>query len=386
MGLRARHAVPLSISLPPLRNTSALTATKISTALRLLRDLFCPLQADLDLDFKTNAPQDAAVLDSGYVSADDDDETDDVETACLDSLERDFALRWLTGFVGHAHELSLDDDTCERFVNVACSILSHLTAGEEEEDDGDEDPGITRQFEFLLNDDESRKVKVELHDTPMQTGQDHTDVGLQTWGASIVLSRRICKAPEDFGIQEGSVNSATRIMEFGAGTGLLSLALSSLLPHVTELLPSVIATDYHPTVLKNLELNAASHADKQKGAAPIEVCHLDWSTPSRDAPLDVPADIIIAADVAYVPEHATWLRDCAAHLLAPNGTFWLMVSIRPNGKFVGISDLVEATFAEVSGLQDGRLLKIQSAEFIPKQSGVGRADEVGYNLYRIMWA
>ncbi len=33
-------------------------------------------------------------------------------------------------------------------------------------------------------------------------------------------------------------------------------------------------------------------------------------------PLDKPADMLIAADVVYAPEHAAWLRDCASRLLA----------------------------------------------------------------------
>ncbi|KOS20951.1 Protein-lysine methyltransferase METTL21E [Escovopsis weberi] len=239
-----------------------------------------------------------------------------------------------------------------------------------------------RRFDFEIGGpgQEKQTLGVELHDTPMQTGKDHTDVGLQTWGASIVISRFMAMRPEAFGL--GDLEPGTTIVELGAGTGLLSLVLSSLL---AERQPLIVATDYHPTVLTNLRRNAATHAESNPGAAPIEVCHLDWSAPSREAPLDTPAKYIVAADVAYAPEHAAWLRDCGAHLLAADGVFWLMVSIRPNGKFEGISDVVEAAFEAGRPGVDGRVLKIVSTERIHKLDGIGRADEVAYKLYKVMW-
>jgi len=144
-------------------------------------------------------------------------------------------------------------------------------------------------------------------------------------------------------------------------------------------------------VLKNLAINLDAHmagTSADTGATvPLKAAHLDWSAPSRAAPLDEPFDFIFAADVAYAPEHAIWLRDCAATLLAPGGVFWLMVSIRPNGKFNGINTSVEAAFSEQRpGRRTGEHeLSILSQESVRKHRS-GRADETGYELYRIGWA
>ncbi|POR32930.1 Putative S-adenosylmethionine-dependent methyltransferase [Tolypocladium paradoxum] len=326
--------------------------------------------------------------DSGYATEDDVDEFDSAGPLCVDSVERDFAVRWLTGFIRRADELSLDKDTCERFVDDACSLLSHLNPKENDQKTLHDNPGMTRHFEFSFKNKEDQKVTVEIFDMPMQTGEDHTDVGLQTWGASIALSERLGNAPESFGLERSTVDSTTRIIELGAGTGLVNLVLSSLLPCITDSWPSVIATDYHPAVLNNLKFNIASHVGKQGDTAPMQACHLDWSAPSRDPPLHLPADVLIAADVVYAPEHAKLLRDCAADLLAPNGVFWLMVSVRPNGKFAGIGDTVEAAFADKGSCtvaRGGRRLAILDVEWIDRHDGVGRADEIGYKLFKIGW-
>lgn len=342
-------------------------------------------------DFHSSTSHGAlAHTDSGYVTEDDGHEADDVQTLRDDPLERDVAMRWLTGFISRAEQLPLDDDLRERFVEDACSVLSHLTRSEEEEQPRGDDLGMTRRFEFSIPGDmqgANTTISVDLLDTPMQTTDDHTDVGLQTWGASVALSEMLCREPGRFGLDRGSRTS--RFLELGAGTGLFSLTLSSLLPCITDAWSSqvVIATDYHPAVLRNLERNLESHMARGENMTPLKPCHLDWSAPSRAAPLDKQMDFILAADAAYAPEHASWLRGCAAGLLALEGVFWLMVSIRPNGKFRAIGESVEAAFSEAGSRateRDGRVLGISSQELIDKHK-IGRADETGYKLYRIGW-
>ncbi|RBQ65370.1 hypothetical protein VDGD_21718 [Verticillium dahliae] len=98
--------------------------------------------------------------------------------------------------------------------------------------------------------------------------------------------------------------------------------------------------------------------------------------------------MLIAADVVYAPEHATWLRDCATALLSPSGVFWLFITVRQKGRFNGVSDTVEASFEardRPTGA-DGRQLTILHAEDHGKTKGVGRGDESGYKLFRIGWA
>ncbi|KAG6001849.1 hypothetical protein E4U21_003777 [Claviceps maximensis] len=385
MGIKRRNEQRPSTSLPPLRDLATLTAAQIGGSLRSLHEVFCRLPTSLD--FQTSNKNHLLTADSGYASEAEASEEIETERLRRDEFERSFATRWLTGLIGRVFELPLEEIIAERFVDEACFILSSLTNESKEEGAGDEELGMTRGFSFVLHDDQNSKVEVELYDTPMQTGEDHTDVGLQTWGASIALSEKISKNPESFRLGKSVTTSSSRIVELGAGTGLVSLFLSRLIPYISEGRPTIVATDYHPTVLANLQANITSHMEMTPDAAPVLACHLDWSAPSRQKPLDVPADILIAADVTYAPEHAAWLRDCAKSLLCDTGVFWLMVSIRPNGKFAGISDTVEMALGDEKECtrSDGKRLIISSVQRMEKKGEIGRADEVGYKLFEIVW-
>ncbi|UKZ78633.1 hypothetical protein TrVFT333_006379 [Trichoderma virens FT-333] len=277
--------VPLSLSLPPLRKSANLTEAEARQALCRLHEFsYYPIPQVLELElFGHN--QDASAPDSGYTSENDADEASKADKAIplyLDPIERDFAVRWLTGFIGQAGEFSLSDDTRDEFVDAACSLLSHLTSTEDGSNTPDDDPGMTRRFQFSTS-NSPKPFVVDLYDTPMQTGEDHTDVGLQTWGASIAFSQMFCDTPMDFLSNTPTLDSSIRIVELGAGTGLVSLVLASLLPSISDSLPSIVATDYHPTVLKNLEKNAASHC-KEGSTAVVQVAHLDWCAPTRQPP------------------------------------------------------------------------------------------------------
>lgn len=388
MGIKRQNLLPPSASLPPLQELASLTDTQIGDALRIIHELFCP-PLPTSFDFITNNKNQLSAVDSGYASEDESDEEAETEAAVCDDFERNFATRWLTKFIGSAYDSSLDEAVTERFVEEACSVLSHMINKTKEEPVDEEELGMTREFSFTFKHDRHAKILVELYDTPMQTGEDYTDVGLQTWGASIALSERISEEPENFRLSEARLNSCSRIVELGAGTGLVSLFLSRLMPYIFGTRsPTIVATDYHPTVLSNLEANIASHMSETPAAAPVQACHLDWSAPSREAPLDVPADVLVAADVIYAPEHAVWLRDCARSLLADDGVFWLMASVRPNGRFADVSDSVEVAFEdeEMCRRPDGKRLGISSVQRVEKKSEVGRADEVGYKLFEIIWS
>jgi predicted nicotinamide N-methyase len=276
--------------------------------------------------------------------------------------------------------MGLDDDVAAKIVDDAAFILSSFSDSTKTE----EEEALTRDFSFPTATGGS--VEVTLNDAPL-SGTDHTDVGLQSWGASIVLSSMICAEPERYGLSHETLSERSSIIELGAGTGLVSLTLGKLLPEVGVNGASIVATDYHPAVLENCELNVEtnfSHTVYEQ--APVKTDVLDWSQPPPD--LDSTADLLIASDVIYAPEHATWLRDCAAHLLRRDGTFWLMVTVRKTGKFEGIPETVEAAFVPELCPHDakGRVFKILQKESFEKRRGIGRGDETGYNLYRIGWA
>ncbi|KAI1090775.1 hypothetical protein F5B19DRAFT_300615 [Rostrohypoxylon terebratum] len=400
----AGHPLSPTSSLPLLRSAT-LSSEQIFSALDNLHELYFPVslsravKSQLELG-KVHGDTPIEPVDSGYVSEDGDIDGDidgvehEIDEDALDSLradsfERNFAIRWLTALIARVDELPLgDEDERERAVDKASYVLASFSKPMDEEDE--DDTGIMRTFSFALdlsaasispsaaesNCDNKVSVDVQLNDISMTT---HTDVGLQTWGASVVFSELICASPARFGFTAPTLGSSPRIIELGAGTGLVSLVLAKAIPLLGFTTSTVIATDYHPTVLANLETNALK--------AGVKTCALDWSAPVLEAPLDSPADMLIATDVIYDLRHALWLRACATNLLAPGGVFWLLMTVRPNGRHGAVIHSVESAFEGTSPQSpDGRYLAILDTENIEKRRGVGRGDESGYKLFRIGWA
>ncbi|KAH7042134.1 hypothetical protein B0J12DRAFT_605615 [Macrophomina phaseolina] len=401
MSLPAQCLPPTS-SLPPARSLASLTEDQISCALRNLHLLYCPLRLPPSFQphLGSKTVLDVPPVDSGYAShneEDDDSDADDAADALAalraDPFERNFAVRWLTTFIARADELSLAcDDTRSRFIDAAAAMLASFNDPVEE----DEEEGTVRDFSFPLSSSSSsaaaprERIHVRLNDAPL-SGTDHTDVGLQSWGAAVILSDLLCAAPARFLAPHHLATRRTgapptTVVELGAGTGLVSLVLAQLLPRLAASpgpAPAVVATDYHPAVLQNLRANIASNA------SPVHACLLDWAAPAFPPPLHRPAQVLVAADVIYAREHAMWLRDCAARMLAPDGVFWLIATVRPTGRFEGITETVEEAFEEgerAGRAVGGRALKILEMEKLEKRKGVGRGDESGYRLYRIGWA
>ncbi|TLS31574.1 hypothetical protein PpBr36_02745 [Pyricularia pennisetigena] len=391
--------------LPPLRGLHDISEDVIFAALNSLRLIYCPIvppaAAFQRRPSKSHLPP--PQVDSGYVSGDDEESCwgDDhgqgaLATLRADAFERDFAFRWLTSLILRADELQLgSDDAREQLVEDASGLLASLTVAtasgvSEEAPEEDQDCGITREFTFDVTatsecpGSHPPPVTVRLFDADL-AASDHTGVGLQSWGASIIFSELVCKDPARLGLTRAaprSCSSPTRVVELGAGTGLVSLVLAQLLPRVGVANAEIVATDYHPDVLDNLRANIAANEQ----ACGVQVAPLDWSDPVLAPPLDAPADVLVATDVVYAPEHARWLRDCASRLLSREGVFWLLATVRPAGKFEGISDTVEDAFGVVDDTSAGDGLRILETAMLDKRRGVGRGDEVGYRLFKIGWA
>ncbi|KAI8629711.1 hypothetical protein F5Y19DRAFT_475161 [Xylariaceae sp. FL1651] len=408
----ARRLLPPSSGLPALRSLDDQPESRILSALRDLSALYCPLPTSLA--FLSSALKDPLVAtDSGYASDNDEEDSEDdalkdAEDPGLelqdDPYERAFAERWLTGFLGRAEELACfeSDDSRQRAIDKASCVLASFFTHDGEEDV--EETEITRTYQFALNLDSdahraqkdgarSEPLTVQLTDgLAGRNNTDHTDVGLQSWGASFIFTELMCASPARLGFSRNALGSAPHIIELGAGTGLVGIMLGKILPHLDILRPTIIATDFHPTVLANLQTNIAknfSSHDRDPDPVPalLQAVPLDWETPNLSPPLDKAADILVATDVIYDPAHAAWLRDCAARLLKPDGIFWLMLTVRTTGKFEGISSTVRKAFNGRDGLRDAqeRVLSILDEERFARPNGIGRGDESEYRLFRIGW-
>lgn len=380
---------PPSSSLPHIRSLVSAPEGQITAALRTLEALYCPLRLPKFIPSSllkkplVPAVSTPSLVDSGYASRDEkhgEDGIAAVEEAtaaiCADPFERAFATRWLTSLISRIYEMGFDEQTTDRIVDDAAFILSCFA-------ESSKDEALTRDFAFPMA--SGAVLNISLNDAPL-SGVDHTDVGLQSWGASVVLSSMLCAAPDRFFLTPQALSNAPKMLELGAGTGLVSLTLAKLLPELAIAGADLTATDYHPAVLENCQANIATNfGPSDGGQAPLNTMLLDWSQPPLH--LHSTVDFLVASDVVYAPEHAAWLRDCAAHLLKSDGVFWLMVTVRQSGKFEGIPNTVEAAFVpEVCPISDaGKTFKILETQQVEKRRGIGRGDESGYVLYKIGW-
>ncbi|GAA5863415.1 hypothetical protein JCM3774_005284 [Rhodotorula dairenensis] len=285
-----------------------------------------------------------------------------------DAFERTWATNWLNLIVRRGEEWTAeaehDADRADELqrrhdlVDQAASLVGVLTATTE----GGSilrplllptcHPDAAEQTEPLL---------ITLNDA-LPSSLDPTSVGLQSWGSSIILARMIALDPHSFGLGEPD----HRVLELGAGTGLLSLvwkAMSERLGAPCEM----FATDYHEGVLdnlrKNVETNSAaitpitsptdspalrptrpgaaaasapqslSSSSSSLSSLPVQTHKLDWSAVhssrafsalagpggpmqiNMPAPFDKPFHTLLAADVVYGPTHAEWLKSCVEQFL-----------------------------------------------------------------------
>ena len=447
-------ASPPTSTLPPLNHLATHTTEQIKQGLQDLHRLYFPPEPalfhaskKLSISRRDVVPRplhDTFIPDSGYASAEEGEEeglqdfladTDennndsDTEGDLLraDPFERSFAIKWLTGFITRSDKwispCDSESESEERsdILDQAITLLSAFTSvGEETE------VALTRTFSFPLTTSSTstskkkkkEEIQVELNDAPLSK-EDHTSVGLQSWGSSILLAERICLQPSLFSLTMpiNNINvRPLRILELGAGTGMLSIVAAKILQSYNPA-PEIIATDYHPEVLDNLTRNVTTNFPKHPGAAAaITVKCLDWEVPQYHEPLNRPFDVILAADVIYHPEHAKWIKQCVEKLLVrpfpsdstatttttttlpcnrnrTGGVFWLIIPVRSTGRHEGLDRTVDDLFStythehvEAGGGEntEPRLAMFEKEE-VGRQGNVGRADEGGYKLFKIGW-
>jgi hypothetical protein len=321
------------------------------------------------------------------------------DTIRADAFERRYAINWLTGFISRSEEwleLAPDFDEMpfarEAVIQLATTLISACT--------GTSICGaVTRHFTF-------GPFLVEVNDDALPS-EDHTAVGLNTWGSARILAERMVADPAYFGLM-APPRRGLKVLELGAGTGLLSLVARRMLeaqvvvqkgdcqaspPAVVEL--NIVATDYHPSVLANLKFNISSNAPSAHVPDPYRVSltseALDWRDPPE---LEEAAkyDVILGADIIYERSHAEWIRSCVETLLkkpgkdgSTGGVFWLIYPERPTHQQE--LDSVQEAFFDSAPVpsSDGWVLRALDEESIERKRGIGRADEERYRLWRIGW-
>ncbi|KAG6890532.1 hypothetical protein C0995_007734 [Termitomyces sp. Mi166 len=109
---------------------------------------------------------------------------------------------------------------------------------------------VIRDFVFKLGPEMEQTLDIQVKDISLDN-KDYGSVGAQTWGGACVLTETILDDPVAFGLFDAR---ELRILELGAGTGLVSLALGKLVKSTGSSIPprTIIATDYYPSVMENL--------------------------------------------------------------------------------------------------------------------------------------
>ena len=173
-------------------------------------------------------------------------------------------------------------------------------------------PSLSRTFKIPLPDSigtKARELDINIYE-PSLTGDN---LGHKTWIASYLLAKRLpLLLPRHLSSIEisnsvhrhnssGTRDKRTKILELGAGTGLVGLAASGLLAadiHLTDL----------PIILPNLQYNIQQNASLvESTGSTITAGVLDWSTITAVQDEEEKYDVIFAADSLYAPEHSGWV-------------------------------------------------------------------------------
>ncbi|ORX37065.1 hypothetical protein BD324DRAFT_424024 [Kockovaella imperatae] len=249
-------------------------------------------------------------------------------------------------------------------------------------------------------------IPVLLHDAPMA---DHLSVGVQTWGSAILLGREISLHPDEFELFPKAGCRGKRILELGAGTGLLSILCRKLLTlhdSTVEVSPPpehlVLATDFHPDVLNNLKVCVDLNFPPQTGlvdnppAHGVDIAQLDWrefpaamekrlshEAVVKDSSLDSgtgamydePFDLVLASDCVYDPTHSELLYQVASWVLRlpdpsipgdAGGTFHILSPLRPT--FTPEIESIDVHFPTHRSYRDS-----SDQKDVPPSLGLGRS-------------
>lgn len=281
-------------------------------------------------------------------------------------------------------------------------------------------PSVSRTFSIPVDDPRST-IDIKLHE-PSLTGDN---LGHKTWVASYLLAKRLPDLlPRHFpAITRSTLTDPNpqnphpnpnpnpdpdptprrpRILELGAGTGLVGIAASALFQTTTHL------TDL-PAILPNLTHNIASNAHLTAGGSTVTAAPLDWSDFSSSSsltdknhhgsgngnerpPSHHPFDLILASDSLYAPQHPSWLTDVIGAFLRHNdghnnsARVMIMLPFRSVGKAPGQGSVEEA-HEELRGRMLGRgFVVVEEGEEEGWDDWVDlRAKEGGRVVVRCWW-
>ena len=224
-------------------------------------------------------------------------------------------------------------------------------------------PDLTRTFAIPGLTAAAAPLAITLHE-PSLTADD---LGHKTWTASYLLARRLCAQPIPpfAAFVDGAAAGAPRprVLELGAGTGLLGLALAAHFPVNMDL------TDL-PAIVPNLAANVRANQPLLDARGSMAVAFaLDWGRlPLLDDEKAGDEDarahsyrVVVAADPIYGPEHPALLAAAIDRYLERTQEARLVIELPTR----------EAYGAEVAELKS----RLRAARMVLLESG----EEIGYD-------
>ena len=435
-----------TVRLPPIKTLKDTPVGLLHEAIQYLQSVYNPeIRSSRRINHDSAAPRTRRnhVATEPTTDAGSNDEA--MESIRNDTFEHAYAVRWLTALVAQKTTLRGHDDEDGHDVNLEVEVDASASASKPDkadratptEPDADAEEALVQSAAALLAvcagtasaGTRTRTyalcgVRVRLTDVALRN-DDFGSVGAQTWGSACVLAEMIAEAPDRFGLcctgdddsvlyhggDDGPQAGAgiARVLELGAGTGLVSLTIGKILEMSREhdsrrhAGSVVVASDFYPPALENLKLNIQRNfppkeddgADPAPSARNLSVSghFLDWeeaADPTRalQAPFDEPFDEVFGADIVYELEHAMWIKACLKRVLRLTGRFHLVIPLRE--KFARESATVGRIFPHVEdthrGTEVGPTLCITQRENITCEAWPDGKGEVEYVHYTIQWA
>ncbi|PKI85959.1 hypothetical protein MVES_000375 [Malassezia vespertilionis] len=280
-----------------------------------------------------------------------------------DVTERQYAMNWLARIVGEGAAWVVDGEQERAILERSAAILTASSSGLDTAE-------LVREFAFPLG--ATPTLKLTVRDAPLPpssiesvhgAAEAAAAVGMQTYGSSVIMSDWLVRNRSFFHASPEVVSPFT-VVELGAGTGIVGMVAASVFSstlHPTN----VYITDYHASVMKNLQHNVDAYLNAASGECEHVkvVCEpLDWRAlhmllhPGDDAgvacriPPPQSASLLLAADVVYDPRHATWVLSAIAHLLRqpdtdPDARAHILVPIRNAGRLAGLHATIDTAIA-----------------------------------------
>ncbi|GAA5867422.1 hypothetical protein JCM1840_002134 [Sporobolomyces johnsonii] len=334
----ASAAVPASRFLPSLHPVPPVPT--VLSVLYQLGDYFDPSNVFIDLREPLEYSEDG--------SGDDGPDPEEDADRDRDQFELNFARNWLQLVVSvGTKQVGKGDDGAlewEKAIDLASGLLAAM-AGPSAAGDGFKTyllpfppplpprvdltlafptPPPSRPASTVPPSPINLPLSLRIHDGTLLGAT----TGHRTWGSAPILARRLALSPSSFFRTSTALpGRPLRVLELGAGTGLVGLSALAVLDALCIPSTVVLSDGGEPGVMDNLRLNAALFAEEHPDCTVSpEVHEIRWDDHLPGAgksltvlPQDARFDLVLGADLVYEPAHAELLyAAAAAHLRFPD--------------------------------------------------------------------